>query len=188
MAALAQTSQYRAQGQELELGRQDPGVKLIRHLVLRRRLGTCVPKNQRLRLNGYGRIFGANTKQTRRIKMGNRPAGGLGSKNVVEKPVRTGVGARAVNTRFVSRVGQSIGNKVTEKRGTLPSPRADVYEGASYKPIALGNALVNNIGAGGPGAGRQVFKSGMQGQHGAAVNPGRPAPKGELFPGWGSKR
>jgi hypothetical protein len=87
---------------------------------------------------------------------------GIQGKNVVSKPVRTGVGARGVNTKFVSRVGQSMGNKATEKSDTIPYVREEVYGGGSFRPVPLGNALVNNVGKGGPGKGRQVFASGSQ--------------------------
>lgn len=99
--------------------------------------------------------------------MAHKPAGGLGSRNVVSKPVRTGVGARAVNKNWPAQVGGSRGNKVMRKGQPLPGDmRADPYKGPSFKPVPLGNALVNNVGAGGPGAGRQVYKSGAQ--HGLA--------------------
>ena len=87
---------------------------------------------------------------------------GIDSKNLTHRPVRTGVGAKGVNTKFVSRVGQSIGNKATEKRGTSPYVRENVYGGGSFRPVPLGNSLVNNVGKGGPGAGRNVYASGSQ--------------------------
>jgi hypothetical protein len=87
---------------------------------------------------------------------------GIQSKNVTEKPVRTGAGARGVNTKYVSRVGQSMGNKITERPGSLPYAPIGMYGGASFKPAPLGNALVNNVGRGGPGTGRKIYASGSQ--------------------------
>ena len=105
---------------------------------------------------------------------GHRPAGGIASKNVVAKPVRTGVGARGVNVKWPATVGASRGNRVQgaiESGGgkVLTGVRADPYAGPSFKPVPLGNALVNNVGKGGPGTGREVFKSGTQDQHDKAV-------------------
>jgi hypothetical protein len=96
------------------------------------------------------------------MSKGHRAGGGIASKNVTERPVRTGVGAKGVNTKYVSRVGQSIGNKATEKRGVIPYVREDMYGGGSFRPVPLGNTLVNNIGKGGPGTGRNVYASGSQ--------------------------
>jgi hypothetical protein len=59
-------------------------------------------------------------------------------------------------------VGQSIGNKATEKRGVIPYVRENMYGGGSFRPAPLGNTLVNNIGKGGPGTGRNVYASGSQ--------------------------
>jgi len=109
---------------------------------------------------------------------GHKPAGGIGSKNVTHKPVRTGAGARAVNKKYISQIGTSVGNHVqTSVEGggkTLHGVRADPYKGRSFDPVPFGNELVNNIGKGGPGAGRTLYgQSGLQGQHGS-VNPGGP--------------
>ena len=119
--------------------------------------------------------------------MVHKPAGGIGSKNVVAKPVRTGAGARAVNKDWPATVGLSRGNRVQgalEGGGgaVLKGVRADPYKGASFKPAPLGNSLVNNVGQGGPGKGRTLYgQSGMQGTHGP-VNPGandRPSTKNQ---------
>jgi hypothetical protein len=102
----------------------------------------------------------------------HKPAGGLKSRNVVQKPVRTGVGARGVNTKFVSRVGQSMGNKATEQSGIIPYVREEVYGGGSFRPAPMGNAVAASTQCG-PGGSRTVMRSGQQGTHGA-VNPGGP--------------
>jgi len=86
------------------------------------------------------------------------------NKNVQPK-YRTGVGARAINTRWVSDIGASKGNHINTAEGggkTLTGIRAAPYKDASFRPVPLGNALVNNVGQGGPGKGREVFKSGSQ--------------------------
>ena len=115
--------------------------------------------------------------------MGHRPAGGVESRNVVSKPVKTGVGARAVNKNWPAQVGGSRGNRVQgalESGGgkVLTGVRAEPYKGPSFKLVPLGNALVNNVGKGGPGKGRTLYgQSGLQGTHdqvaGARRPPGR---------------
>jgi hypothetical protein len=104
----------------------------------------------------------------------HKAAGGIKSRNIVEKPVKTGVGARGVDKKWVSQIGQSMGNKATNKSKIMHGVRAvDPYKGESFRPVPLGNALVNNVGKGGPGTGRDVRACGSQGQHGS-VNPGGP--------------
>jgi hypothetical protein len=108
---------------------------------------------------------------------------GISSKNLTNRPVRTGVGARGVNKNWVSQIGQSMGNKATERPEVMRGVRAVPYKGASFKPAPLGNELVNNVGAGKPGAGRTLYgQSGSQQQYGKS-NPGandRPSTRG----GW----
>lgn len=109
--------------------------------------------------------------------MAHKPAGGIGSRNVISKPVKTGVGARGVNPKWPAQVGASRGNRVQgalEGGGgkVLTGVRAEPYKGPSFKPVPLGNALVNNVGAGGPGKGRQVFDCGSQ--HGLTTRANNP--------------
>jgi hypothetical protein len=103
----------------------------------------------------------------------HKPAGGIGSRNVTDRTVRTGDGARAVNTKFASRVGQSIGNKATEKRGTIPYVREDVYKPPNFNPVPQGNQVAASTQCG-PGGSRNIYRSG--GQHG--LKSPRPMPGG----------
>jgi hypothetical protein len=98
---------------------------------------------------------------------------GIQSKNKVSVGVRTGDGARGVNTKFASRVGQSIGNKATEKRGTIPYVREDVYKPPNFNPVRQGNEVAASTQCG-PGGSRNVYRSG--GQQG--LRSPRPMPKG----------
>src|SRR5215469_2984641 len=98
---------------------------------------------------------------------GHRPGGGAASKNVVRKPVIGGPGARAANVAWASSVGGSRGNRVGGVEGgvgkVLKGIRPRPYDaGPSFDPVPLGNTLVNNVGKGGPGKGREVFRSGSQ--------------------------
>jgi hypothetical protein len=95
-----------------------------------------------------------------------KPAGGIKSKNVVAKPVRTGPGAKAVNKRWVSDIGQSKGNHVNSAEGggkTLHGVRAYPHKGPSFNPGIQGNKVAAATVCG-PGGSRVIYKSG--GQHG----------------------
>jgi hypothetical protein len=70
--------------------------------------------------------------------MGHKPAGGLKSRNVVSKPVRTGAGARGIDKKWVSQVGQSIGNHVTMRGESLKGVRAvDPIQGSFNESDAV---------------------------------------------------
>ncbi len=110
----------------------------------------------------------------------HRPAGGLKSRNVVAKPVRTGVGARAIRPGGAGQIGISQGSHITE-RGETNYRGAKFYGDAAMNPVKYGNEIATNVGKGGPGAGRVLYgQSGLQGQHGKAT-PGanRPSTKGQ---------
>ena len=89
------------------------------------------------------------------------------------KFVNVGVKAGPPRTNVVSPTSASqLGQSVNFKRDPLP-----IGTGAQ---VPLGNALATNVGAGGPGKGRDVHACGSQGIHGP-VNRGeseRPAPRG----------
>jgi hypothetical protein len=101
--------------------------------------------------------------------------GGINSRQRVEKPVKYGVNARAINERGVSQIGQSMGNHITEGRrkvdGAVEKVRGELRPAGGPGGIKLGNELAGNVGKGGPGVGREVMRSGAQGVHGQP-NPG----------------
>jgi hypothetical protein len=114
----------------------------------------------------------------------SKAGGGPHSKQVVSKPVRTGEQRQRVHPPGVAQIGQHVGNHATGK-GSLNYRGEKLFSGAGYQ-----SRLGNEVAAGtvcGPGGSRTVQRSGVQGTHGA-VNPGKPTPKGELFPGWPAKR
>lgn len=119
--------------------------------------------------------------------------GGYGSRPHVEKPIRTGTGASRMRPSGVAQIGQRQGNHFTD--GSGGGPGSSSYGGININAgpmggvgaVKLGNEVALNVGKGGPGTGRTVMKTGSQGSHGAPSY-GSPMPKGELFPGWGSKR
>lgn len=89
-------------------------------------------------------------------KSGTGSGGGTGMNKVVQKPLKTGGPNRAKSPCAVNQFGAKVGEaRAVEK---LDAGRA--------LPSKLGNELVNNVGTGGPGKGREVIgKSGTQGHH-----------------------
>ena len=108
-------------------------------------------------------------------KNGNRKAGGgIGSAVNREVGVRTGRGAQEQRVRGVSQVGQSIGNKATDT-GKVKGVPSEVIQGKRLPPglsVPLGNETASRAGSG-PGAGREVMRSGTNCVHGP-TNPGVP--------------
>jgi hypothetical protein len=110
------------------------------------------------------------------MSKGHKPAGGIKSRQITEKPVRTGVGARGLSKKWVSQIGASQGNHVGGIEGggrELKGVRANPYKGPSMNPAKFGNEIALNVGKGGPGKGREVFKSGSQ--HGLQSPKPRPS-------------
>jgi len=94
--------------------------------------------------------------------MGRQPAGGIKSRNVVSKPMRTGVGARGVDKQWVSQIGQSMGNHITERGEPVRGVRAvDPYKGPSFRPAKLGNQVAAETKCG-VGGSREIHRSGSQ--------------------------
>jgi hypothetical protein len=104
-----------------------------------------------------------------------KPGGGIGSKTVVEKPVRVGTRAREMNPRGVSQIGSSLGNHPTEgSRKALRSVepvRGQLAPAGKPGGVPLGNEVATNVGIGGPGAGRKLY-----GQSGSNQVYGKPDP------------
>ena len=117
----------------------------------------------------------------------NRKGGGLGTRHQREVGVRTGQPRQGKNVRAVSQIGSSFGNHSTEHSGLLPRDKViEKMAAGPGTPSRLGNEVALNVGRGGVGTGRTVYRPGTQGVHGP-VNPGNPRPVGELLPGWPAK-
>jgi hypothetical protein len=118
------------------------------------------------------------------MSKGHRPAGGIASKNVTHRPVRTGPGARAANPKWAAQVGVSRGNRVqgsAEGGGgtTLPVPGkiiAEPYKGPSFNPVPQGNKVAAATVCG-PGGSRTMYKTGAQ--HGLTTRAN--SPRGRSF-------
>jgi hypothetical protein len=113
---------------------------------------------------------------------GHKPAGGIRSKTVVSKPVRTGAARRHIQKAGVAQLGQMQGSHATNKGDTgyrgvgLIGPRHPISE-------PLGNEVSARTVCG-PGGSREVMKTGSQGLQGAP-NQGQPMrPTKPLWPGW----
>src|SRR6516164_6853765 len=109
-------------------------------------------------------------------KSGNQKGGGYGSRQHVETKVRTGSGSRSTNPGGVGQLGQKQGDHIT--RGGSSGYRGDpLHSGRSFQPVPFGNEVALNVGKGGCGTGRTIYKTGSQGMQGT-TNPGNPRPQG----------
>jgi hypothetical protein len=121
-----------------------------------------------MKVSKQSKASGTAPSSTR--KGGNVIAGGAGSRVINPQGTRDGQKAFGVSPRGVSQIGYAIGNHVTEGQTRLP------YKGEQWleKPpisVPLGNQIATNVGKGGPGVGREVFKCGSQGTCGPTRDP-----------------
>jgi hypothetical protein len=114
--------------------------------------------------------------------------GGIQSRVNKEVPIRTGSAAKVVNPGGSDQLGQALGamrdgnNHILNKAHTTP-----LYGGNLAGPgsTPLGNSLVNNVGSGGPGAGRTLYgQSGSQGMQGPPA-PGNPPGRRDILSEFG---
>ena len=78
------------------------------------------------------------------------------------------------------------GSHTTEK-GDMPLKSEPLYKGPlpGVGAVPLGNQLTNNVGAGGPGAGRTLYgQSGSQKMHGSPA-PGYSPPRKDILSDYG---
>jgi hypothetical protein len=115
---------------------------------------------------------------------GHKPGGGIKSRNVAEKGVRTGAPRERIRHSGVAQIGQRVGNHVTNQGATGYGGINPFGAGQGY-PSELGNTLAARTVCG-PGGSREVMRSGSQGMTGAPAK-GNPKPAGTLFPGWERK-
>jgi hypothetical protein len=106
----------------------------------------------------------------------------------MNKNVNVGVRAGPPSTHKISRtavmhLGNKIGSHITEG-GDVKRPRYPLVEGTAPQ-VASGNALATNVGKGGPGKGRTIYKTGSQGTHGR-VNPGSSPARRDTLAEYGS--
>jgi hypothetical protein len=119
----------------------------------------------------------------------HKPGGGIKSRNVVEKSVRTGRGAKAIVPAGAAQLGQRQGNHPTNKDATSYGGVEIYSAGRGYNKAQYGNerALRCSGDKAGPGCDRNIYKSGSMGTHGA-TNPGQPMKSSKpLWEGWEKK-
>jgi hypothetical protein len=103
-----------------------------------------------------------------------RSGGGINSSVVKQVDIKPGSpNLTAYNPRGISQIGAAQGSTLdrsgsfTTKNSALP-----LSDGQRRDFVPLGNALTNNIGAGGPGTGRTLYgQGGTQSQHGPVAGP-----------------
>jgi hypothetical protein len=110
-------------------------------------------------------------------RSGHVPAGGIGSRQHVEKPVRTGQGSTGIRPAHVAQRGVAIDPAAKEPRETM-KPAGNT--------VPFGNEVAASTVCG-PGGSRAVMRSGAQGLHGSPVGENKPTPGG-LFEGWETKQ
>jgi hypothetical protein len=117
------------------------------------------------------------------MSKGHKPAGGIKSRVNVSPGVRTGSGSKGISEGWVGQKGQLQGSHTTDGKET--SYRGEPkFSGKNFQPVKFGNEVSLNVGPGGCGTGRTIYKTGSQDQHGAPAPGNPPSFPGELFPGW----
>jgi len=110
--------------------------------------------------------------------------GGHGSKNIVHKPVRTGSGSKSTSPGAVGQIGQSQGSHVTNKDET--GYRGEIFhKPPSFQPVKFGNEVALNVGKGGCGTGRTIYKTGSQDQHGQPAQGNPPSQGRDILSSFG---
>ena len=110
--------------------------------------------------------------------------GGHGSKNIVHKPVRTGSGSKSTSPGAVGQIGQSQGSHVTNKDET--GYLGEIFhKPPNFQPVKFGNEVALNVGKGGCGTGRTIYKTGSQDQHGQPAQGNPPSQGRDILSSFG---
>lgn len=102
----------------------------------------------------------------------HRPAGGIQSKNVTQRPVKTGQPAHRKRHEAVAQIGSVLGNHVTSHSRSIWGAK-EVIEGGLIPGVGsqrLGNEVAKSTVCG-PGGSRTVYAQGTQ-QSGAVRSMG----------------
>jgi hypothetical protein len=104
--------------------------------------------------------------------------GGLNSRVVKRVGVKTGApSSNKISPRGVSQYGYASGSMLRGEHNYTTQNSALPVNVGTMKQVPLGNQLVKNVGAGGPGTGRTTLVRGTQMMHGAPVQGSAPAPR-----------
>ena len=103
--------------------------------------------------------------------------GGIGMNKNVQPPVRTGSGSRSTRPAGTAQIGTAIGDHTTNRPGSTEYRGEKLHGPAerNFQPVKFGNEIALNVGKGGCGTGRTVYKTGTQQQSGSG---GPPKPEG----------
>jgi hypothetical protein len=113
---------------------------------------------------------------------GNQKGGGYGSRQHVEKSVKTGTGSKGTRPGGAESIGKSYGKHVTNKGNDTGYRGPQFYTGKQFQSgVKFGNEVSLNVGKGGPGTGRDIHPAGGQGCHGTPDRgkPGLPSTRGQ---------
>ena len=114
---------------------------------------------------------------------GNQKGGGYGSRQHVEKPIRTGTGSKGTRPAGVAMFGTMQGNHVTTHGGSATPYRGErLHNDRNFQPAPFGNEKALDVGKGGCGTGRTLYgQGGSQGTHGQPSQGagGLPSTKGQ---------
>jgi hypothetical protein len=118
--------------------------------------------------------------------MAKLSGGGINSNKRVEVGLRTGSRtANKVSPKGVSQFGSATGDKPRPGGGHTGQPTAQpVFVGQKPQQALLGNQKATDVGGGGPGKGRTIYRTGYQSQYGNVA--GNPKPQGrDILSGYG---
>jgi hypothetical protein len=92
---------------------------------------------------------------------------GGGAKKMVSPAIKVGSpNTREATPHVADREGKALGTHTMGNGGREVSRRYEDIYTQKKEAVRMGNDLALNVGRGGPGAGRTVYASGSQGQHG----------------------
>ena len=94
------------------------------------------------------------------MRRGNA-GGGIASNKNVNVGVRKGASATGVRPGAVAQFGSALGDHSTDSPKTLRGA-AEKYKTATPISVPLGNEVATNVGKGGAGTGRTIYKTGSQ--------------------------
>jgi hypothetical protein len=109
--------------------------------------------------------------------MAKLSGGGIRSNKLVRPGVRVGpASTNKIDPRGVSQYGYATGSRLERSGSYTTDNTALPVNAGTMSQVRLGNDVARNVGKGGPGTGRTVYRSGYQATHGPVVQgsaPGR---------------
>jgi hypothetical protein len=110
--------------------------------------------------------------------------GGIQSNKLVRPNVRTGpASTNKIDPRGVSQYGYATGSTLRQAGSFTGKNSALPVNAGTASQVPMGNAVALNVGKGGPGTGRAVYRSGYQALHGKPV--GAPVQGREILGSYG---